>query len=791
MLKNYLKIAFRNLKKQKIYTTINIIGLAVGIATCLLVFAYSYHELSYDSTHTQKKSIFRIVGKVPMGGKTYNNGEICAPLISVAQKEIPEIIDSVRLVRFSNKPVQINQKTFIKNKGFFTEPEFFTFFDTEFIHGNPKLALLEPYSVVLNQTLARKIFGEKNPLGKILKIPDGKTYDFKVTGVIKDMPSNSVLNRPLLISFSTLLQTNPKRIEIWKAWGWVTGFVKLRGDADPLAIAEKINNLIRPHLSKEEKAFSCELERIQDIYLNKSPMNNNLESGDINRIYTFSLIAFLILLVAVINFINLSTARITTRIKEVGIYKTHGAERKHLIWRFFVESFLITSISMGLGLLLVTRFKPHLEQYVGKALNLDLFQNPLFILILLGLVLFISLLSGFFPAFYFTRFKITDILSQRVLKKTSRFGFRWILIGVQFFFAIALLFSTLVIFKQVKYVENIDLGYHSDQLILLKNPSAYKLKNTQVIKDEILQNTQAVSVAKIGWFPSGQSRNIGTYQLDRTDNQKIIAQNISVDEDFVNTMGLTLLKGRMFQKGSGRNEQTVLLNEKAVERFGIKDPVGKTIYKDGKVYTIVGVLKSWNTNSIHSKIGSLVIHYTDKTASDILIRFNSEQRKNITAQIREVWQKVCPMEIFECYFIESVIQKSYIREKRLFSLMLSLCWLIIIIACMGIVGLASFTIEQRRKEIGIRKILGAKVSVLTLLLSKTYIKSIMLSGFFALPIGYYAVKKWLSGFAFQTPIGLGVFLIPILIALFLSLASVSFYILKAARANPVESLKYE
>jgi putative ABC transport system permease protein len=522
-------------------------------------------------------------------------------------------------------------------------------------------------------------------------------------------------------------------------------------------------------------------------------MNNDLGSlGSYTRIYVFSGIALLILIVAAINFINLSTAKISGRMKEVGIRKTCGAARSHLMRQFLSESLLITTIAMGLGFVLFLLFKPRLDQYLGKTLSLDLFTTPWILPVIAFLVFAVGLLAGSYPAFFLSRFPAAVIFRSGIPKGLSKSGLRRVLVGAQFFIAITLIICTLVVLKQVRYSENKDLGFNKDNLIVLRNHNAHRLKNTKMLKNQILNMTRAQSVSAVGRFPSAQNRNIATFRSnEQMENEGTIVQSLEVDEDFVSCMELQIVSGRTFGPGRTADKNTVLINEAAAKKFNLSNPPGSYLLRGEDSFQVIGVLKDWNTNSIHSPIYPIVIHLADEMASDLVIRLPSGYNQETIARIRAVWNQFLPGQIFDYSYVEVILLQSYQKERRLATLLISFCQLTVLVACLGIFGLASYSTEQRTKEIGIRKILGASLSGIVVLLTGSYTRWVLLANIFACPAAYFIMKKWLQSFAYRTSVGVGPFFIAGILALMVALLSVIFQTVKAALSNPADSLRYE
>jgi putative ABC transport system permease protein len=796
MFLNHVKMAFRSLRRNKMFSLLNIVGLAVGLAGCLLMAGYVVHELSYDRMHIRKDRIFRVNGRIPFGNEVVPNAVVGGPLGPAAKESIPEIEESVRIRRAFEVPIRAGNKDFKERMILMAEPQIFDVFTIPLVRGNPKTALAAPFTVVISESFARQCFGAEDPVGRTLRLEFTDPYDFQVTGVMKDIPSNSVLSRPVFASFASLLQINPTSVTKWEAWGSTSTFFLLRPGADPDAVGAKITDLAKARLGPEEsKGVSYVLQPLRRIYLDGSrlSMSNELAgSANMTQVYIFAAVALLILLIAAINFVNLSTAKIARRMKEVGVRKTCGAERSSLVRQFLTESVLVAAGAMALGLAFFELFKPRLDSYLGKELSLSLFSGPWLVLILSGLVFIVGLLAGSYPAFYISRFPAAVVFRSGLASPTSKAGLRRVLVVCQFFIAVVLIASTLVILKQVRYSETKDLGYESKNLVLLQIRDSRRLKNVDVLKNEILARSQATAAGAIAFLPSGQNRGISMYRSESSPTAKgVMAQGLTFDPDFIPAFGLKLVAGRNFEAGRAADADCALVNETAVKEMGLTNPVGLDIYRGNKTMKIIGVVRDWHTNSLHSRIESVVMTLADKTAGSLVVRLPKENGQAVLAQIRDIWNRLLPGQVFDPAYVDEFMAKTYQKERRLAGILLFFCGLTIFVACLGIFGLASFSAEQKTKEIGIRKVLGANIAGIVGLLSKSYARWVLAASVAACPVAYLAVKKWLQGFAYRTSIGPVPFLLAGLFALGIALVAIAVQTVKAATANPIDSLKYE
>ncbi|MFO7867521.1 MAG: ABC transporter permease [Candidatus Aminicenantes bacterium] len=796
MLKNYLKIAYRNILRNKKYAFLNITGLAVGLAACLLMAGFVIHELTFENMHPLKDRIHRINGRIPMGGQVITNAVVGGPLGPACEDSLPEVGESFRVLRWHNLALETNNREFDLKRVYIAEPEIFTLFHVPLQRGNPDTALNDPFSVVIDVATAERLFGDNDPVGQMLRMTIGKTHDFKITGIMKNIPSNTVLRTPMLISFATLNQTHADALTRWDSWGSFTTFVLLQEHADSKAVEEKITALARANLSEKQKDASYYLQPFGRIYIDNAVhgMNNDIavSGGGITRIAVFAVTALLILIIASINFINLSTAKISGRLKEVGVRKTCGANRRQLMRQFLMESLLLSGAAMVLGMGLFVLFKPRLDQYLGMALNIGIFSTPWLLPGILGLALLVGFLAGSYPAFLMSRFPAAVVFRSRGPGRMSRSGLRRILVGVQFFIAVILIAWTMVVLKQIRYTEMRDPGYDRQGLILLKNPEGDKLKNAVILRNQILNRTDAVDASYAGSFPYGNNRNVGIYKTETTREEKgDMAQTQSVDARFVPAMGLEVASGRNFEEGRTADEKSILVNQRAAEEFGLENPVGQILFRNDEAFRVIGVVKDWNTNSIHSRILPVVLHAADAASRNLVVRLPKGRETEVLAQIRETWFEMLPGQIFDYAFVDELDYLSYESERRLAHLLVSFCLLTVFVAGLGIFGLASYSVEQRTKEIGIRKALGSSSLGIVSLLTKNYTRWVLAANLLAWPAAYYAAARWLQGFAYRTSIGVEPFLIAGGLTLAAALVSVVFQTLRAASANPAAALRYE
>jgi putative ABC transport system permease protein len=752
MVLNHLKTAARSLRRNRLFSLLNIVGLAVGLASCLLMAGYVVHELSYDRMHVHRDRIWRVDGRVPFDKQVFLNAVVGAPLGPAAKETIPEIEECVRIRRLFQVSIRAGLKDFQERLILLAEPRIFDVFTIPLLRGDPRTALADPFTVVIDEAFARRCFGAEDPMGRTLRFGLNDAYDFRITGVMKNMPSNSVISRSVIGSYASMQRISPQETSKWDAWGATTTFVLLRPGARAESVGEKITALAKSHLSPEEgKGVSYFLQPLGRIYLDagRLGMNNELAgAANPSQIAIFIIVALLILLIAVINFVNLSTAKVARRMKEVGVRKTCGAGRRHLILQFLTESILVVAASMILGLLFFELFRPRLDAFLGRQISLNLLSGPGLLLLTVGLVGVVGFLAGGYPALYLSRFPAAVVFRSGAASPVSKSGLRRALVVGQFFVAVVLIASTLVILKQIRYTETKDLGFNAHDLVLLRIRDAKLLKNADVLKKEIISRSRAEGAAAIAFLPSGQNRGISVYSLENAAGAKgVMAQGLSFDPDFIPTFGLKIIEGRNFEPEGVEGTDVVLVNETAVKAFGLADPVGRVIYRDGRALRIIGIVRDWHTNSLHSLIEPVVMTPSDQKASSLVVRLPRRDRQAVLARIREVWISLMPDQAFDPIFVDDYLNEAYQKEKRLAALLVSFCGLTVLVSCLGIFGLASYSAEQRTKEIGIRKVLGASVTEINVLLSMGYLRWVLAASVAAGPVAYLEGGKMVAGVA--------------------------------------------
>jgi len=814
MLKNYLKIALRNILRFKTYSLINIIGLAVGVACFITLFLFITDELGYDAYNKDADRIYRVYVKMSINGKESLNAKTSAPLGAALAHDFPEVINFTRIGFFGNHVFRYQDKEFREWRIYTADSTFFEIFSLNFLAGNPKTALDQPNSIVITKSASQRYFGDENPVGKTLN--EAGVGSFIITGLVKDFPKNSHFSCDFLLSMSTYKETRNQK---WLSLGYST-YIKLKKGTDPAVFEKKLKNIVRDYVSPEaelllgisanqflEKGISYNylLQPLTSIYLQSKRdygIDPNTEWGDVKLsdiafIYIFSAVAIAILFVAIINFMNLSTARSEKRSKEVGIRKTLGSNKLKLIWQFITESILMSAISVILSLALLEAILPVFNNLSGKELHLNLFSSPYTIPSLICFIIFVGILAGSYPAFFMSSFQPVQILKPYSSKGNRKNFFRSTLVVIQFSVSITLLIGTIVIKNQLAYLQNKDLGFNKEHLVVIKN-AAILGNSIETFKQELIKNPQITSLGYSSlMFTSGIPGS--AYLFDKkTGNDPLLFQVIDVDYGFLNTYRIELLKGRFFLKEFPSDSAAVVINQAALKEIGTDNPVGKDlnfvgIGKDQVAYKIIGVIKDFNYESLHQQVRPLVLQlHTPRQASYLLtLRILSNNPKETLGFIKSTWQKFAGKENIYLGFIDEDLSHLYDTEERTGTVAAIFSFLAIFIACLGLFGLAAFVTEQRTKEIGIRKALGASIPEIVILLSKQFTKWVVLANLIAWPVAYYVMNNWLENFAYRIDMSFWVFVLSGLSALIIALVTISAHAIKAARANPIQSLKYE
>ncbi len=787
MLKNYLLITLRNIKKNSIYSFLNIIGLAVGMASFILIALYVRYELSFDSYHENANRIYRVIRE----GRAFTP----PPLGPELKAKIPEVESAARILRSSNTLVSLGQDHFIEEEFYWADPETFKIFSIPFISGDPKTALNDPSAIVLSQKTAKKYFGVADPMGKVLTVSE--RYEFKVAGVFDDMPANSHFVMDVVVPYETYFQTTNNDIASWRSNFSYTYFL-MGEDVDPEAMENKIHPTIeipvyRAAGVKEPYLRYFFIQPITRIHLHSHLEQEIGMNNDIKYIILFSSVGFLILFIACINYMNLATARSLLRAKEVGMRKVVGAHKGQLIGQFLSESVAMAALAAILSIMMVMAVIPAFNRLVDRELSFNPFYNPGLSLGLVFLALFVGLFAGSYLAVRMSGFKPSSVLSRAFARTPEGSSLRSVLVLAQFAITIILIICTLAVREQLKYIRCIDMGYTKDQIITLPARASSIHRNIQSIKIELLQYSDIIAVSTSGRLPNDIDTFTSRDWTGRNPDEPIPIYYNTADYDYVDLFGMEIVQGRNFSMDFPSDEKGVfLVNETAVKVAGWESPIGHQLtHWSGQTGIIVGVIKDFHLHSLHRPIEPLYIFLSPRDFSTIAIKINQVNIPATIDYVKGVMKKFSPSLPFSYSFFDEVFERAYYTEQRMGRVFGSFALLAIFIACLGLFGLTTFAAEQRTKEIGIRKVLGASESKIFLLLSKKFIRWVLLANIIAWPIAYAAMNRWLQNFAYRIDISIAAFFISGGTALLIACLTVSYQSLKSARTNPVESLKYE
>lgn len=810
MIKNYFKIAWRNLMRHKTFSFINIFGLSLGIATCFIIMMYVQNELSFDRFNKNADRIVRIVFKADINGGKIFEANVMPPVAQTMKNDYPEVQDATRLQVGGAPKIIYKGKIFKDDEMAFVDPNFFSIFTLPLIEGDAKTALQQPNTIIISKAIAKKYFGNEDALGKTLVFPDNKNVSFKVTGVMDNVPENSHFHFDL---FASMLSMDNAKSDSWMGSNFFT-YVLLKPGADYKKLASKLPAMVEKYMGPQIqqnmgislKQFITKgnhlgfaLQPLTSIHLYSHSNYELSPPGNAMYVYIFGAIAVFMLLIACINFINLSTAGASQRAKEVGVRKVIGSGRPQLIKQFLIESALLVFIALLISVILVKLALPVFNNISGQELHFNF--NLTVVASFIGLGLLVSFIAGLYPAFYLSSFKPVQVLKGKFTRANRSFGLRSGLVVFQFFISVGLIIGTIVVWKQMQFIQNKNLGYDKEQLLTI--PNSYALgKNETVFKQEMLQNPQIVNATISSYKPAGPSNggNALAYPEGR-DNEIMKTTEYHVDENYIPTFEMKMVAGRNFSENFATDSTAMIINETAANAFGwnktngYREALGKTIIRENSnrginvPYHIIGVIKDFNFQSLHQSITPLLM--TLEPDHGLIFKVKTADIKGLLASMKTNWDKFNTGEPFTFSFMDDLYNKTYAAEQNTGTILNIFALLTILVACLGLFGLVTYTAEQRTKEIGIRKVLGASVVSVTKMLSKDFIKLVFIACLIAFPLSWWAMHQWLQSFAYRINISGWMFLAAGVIAILIALITVSFQAVRAAMANPVKSLRSE
>ncbi len=802
MLQNYFKIAVRNLIRNKVYSAINIAGLALGVASCILIFLYVQDELSYESNFSKADRIVRVVGEINFEGQQDNFAVTPLPLQFEARK-FTGIETVTQFNQLDKQTIWYNNQSFSEDKLLFADSSFFTVFDYKFIAGNPKTALDAPKTIVLAEELANKLFGgAEQAMGKMLKL---SRDSYTVTGVFRNEKHSHIDPSGLVSNVSEYNHlTAEERKNLWFNLNYYT-YILLPEEGKNSAIQQQLDyltdNVINPWIQENKLNIKTKFlaQPLKEIHFENRYNHSLSPTGNIAYVYIFSAVAVFLLLIASINYMNLATARSAKRAKEVGLRKVVGADRSQLVGQFLGESILLTLLALLLAMALVEVLLPSFNTLTGKYFTSSLFLQWEFMLMLLSIIVLVGIVAGSYPAFFLSRFKPADVLKSDKMPRSGSVTLRRALVVLQFSISIIMIIGTIVVFAQMRFLKNSDLGFKKEQILVVDVPNGDStlVKRLPIIKQKLLQNPNILQVSNTYSLPS-ESMNRTLMLVEQGD--KMVEKTIdimAVDYDFIPLMGIEMKAGRNFSKDVKTDQSGgYIINEAAAKWLGWKDPIGKRVNTGdttlvGKHAKIIGVVKDFHVQSLHSEVKPLALELRPESPGYLLARIAPENQEATIQFVEEQWQQFDQKHPMEYFFLDEFFDRQYKAEEKMLTVFGYFAGLTILIACLGLFGLASFTAEQRTKEIGIRKVLGSSTSNIVLLLSKDFALLVVIAIALASPIAWYGMSKWLQDFAYRTELSWWIFALSGTAALIIALLTISFQAIKAATTDPVKAIRTE
>ena len=805
MIKNYFKIAFRSLKKNKLFSFINVFGLAIGLACCMFITLYVFDELSYDKYPEQAGQIYRVALNV-----TGNGGIDTYPDVDVAvgagmKSTFPEILTSTRLLLQQETFIKYHDKQFKEQKLVYADSNFLQLFSIPLIEGDTYTALKEPNSIVITKAFATKYFGREDPIGKSLIF---EITPFKVTGVIDKVPDNSHFHFDCFMSMSTR-QFN---VQTWSNVGFYT-YLIINKNVNPTKLEAKFPDLVAKYVvpevaqdmgvslaeaKKSISTFRFFLQPLTTIHLYANSKYELEANGDIKYVYIFSALAIFILLLACINFTNLSTANAAKRAREVGVRKVMGSQKRQLVLQFLIESVIITYCAVLLSFIIVYLLTPYFVQVSGKSLNVDFFINSQFITCVLLLGLFVGLLAGFYPAFFISSFNTIGVLNGASSNSTrSRSPLRSGLVIFQFAVSTGLIIATFIIYQQLHFMQDKKLGYDKEQVLYLQDAYVLGTSNMQTAFKQALLKDSRITHVSVGSDVPGKTDIAGTqaYSNDKKENENGAEIHINifhVDYDYLSTLGIPVSSGRNFSKDFSTDSFAVVINETAVKELGWNDTnaVNRTIVTSGQhSFKVIGVVPDFHYASVKQKVAPLMMKLGTKYRTGLIIKIKTADVQHLLAAIKKQWDTFNPGAPFSFYFLDNKFLSLYTSEQKTGEVFTLFAIAAIFIACLGLFGLATYMLRQRTKEIGIRKVFGASVMNVFVLVSKEFLLLVFISFLISIPVTWWGMHNWLQEFAYRINVQWWIFILAGVLALVIAIITVSYQTIKAAIANPVKSLQ--
>jgi putative ABC transport system permease protein len=807
MIRNYFKTALRNLFKNKFYTSINIIGLAAGLATCLLIFLYVLDELSYDRYNKKADRTFRVNNEIKFGGNYADLAVAPALMGPTMVKEFPAVQQYTRVRWYGGFLVRKGNQNLREGRVGYGDSTLFDVFTFPMLDGDPRTALREPHSLVLTETMAKKYFDRTNVVGETMLIND--TGNYKITGVIKDIPPQSHFYFDFFVPF---IDDPDSRSTNWLSENYNT-YVVLRERSDAEKLAPELNKMMDRYVGPEIKdVINLSLDDFKksggyvrasftpltDIHLHSNKIAELWGNGNMQFVYIFSAVAVFILLIACVNFMNLSTARSSNRAKEVGVRKVLGSLRKNLIQQFLTESVLISFIALLFSIVIAWMLLPYFNQLAGKSIHVNALFQPSMLASLVALMLAVGLLAGSYPAFFLSAFQPIVVLKGKLAAGFKRSWLRNALVVFQFFISIILIIGTIVIYTQLDYIRSKDIGFDRKQVLVINSTDALR-DHAATFKNELLQISGVENATLSGYLPVNYNRsNDALFTTPALDQKTAMSSQMwGIDENYVPTLGMKIVQGRNFSSQFPTDSTGIIINEAAAKFLNTKDILDKKLYriqdpqtKKLDVYHVIGVVKDFNFSSLRQVVTPLGFILRKETGN-ISVRITTAKIPSIIAQVEAKWKALSPNLPLDYSFMDEQFNSLYTTEKQTGRIFITFAVLAILIACLGLFGLVTYAAEQRTKEIGIRKVLGADVANIVGMISRDFLKLVVIASVIAFPIAWWGMHKWLQDFAYRVSISWWVFAFAAGMAIMIALLTISFQAIKAAVANPVKSLRTE
>jgi len=801
MFLNFLKVAFRKMQKQKGYAFINVAGLAVGLTISALILMWVVDELSFDRFHENSDRIHRVYVDLTAGSHmilALSMPELAGTLIN----EYPEVTNAVRISRPGRASVKFREKEFYENYVCYADPSLFQVFSFSLIKGNVKSVLAAPYTAVITESMANKYFSGEDPLGKIITINGIEEY--AVTGIVRDAPANSHFQFHIVCSFETLYSKSRDDMQNWLNIQYYT-YLLLAEGIDAPAVEDKlpatIDKYLGPTLKSMGGSLVLHLQPLVGIHLHSKIGGDIAAQGDITYVYLFSCIAFFILILACINFINLATARSSSRSLEIGMRKTLGSSRKHLIFQFLGESLIYSFTAFLLAVAAIELLKPLFESLIGRPLNINIFHSLVFLLGFTGLALAAGILSGMYPAFYLSSFRTAQVLKNSYAGGRSRSWSRNMLVVFQFSVSILLMIGTITVHQQINFMKNKDLGFEAEHVLVIPQVQGLLARiSFQTVRDEFLRIPGIKNVAGSSLVPTQGVQNALFYPEGFTREQPQKLTRLDIEPNYLETMSMEIIFGRNFSKEMKTDQdESVLINQTTANMFGWTEPLGKTFTfwpragDNEKMVTrkVVGVVRDFHFTSLHRKIEPVVLVDNPGLIRFLSLRIDPENIPRTVTAIQKKWEQLEPQRPFDYFFLDASFDSQYKEEERIGSLSLYFSLLAVFLGCLGLFGLAAFMAERRTKEIGIRKVLGASTYKIVRLISREFLILVVVANILAWPAAYVGMNIWLQNFPYRVYVSVLVMLTAGFAALVTSLLTVSYQALKAAVTDPVNTLRYE